>query len=187
MRTRPRLLPIFPAQPSAAYFLCATSAARLVSTVVRPSLRRPSSRSAWAIQLRIVCSLGSNSRAQLTGAAPGSMKLDYLLAKLGWISSSCSWHRVLHSPKGLGVHETGGTPDTPAGRFTHCRYRLAPGTWPLLVQWRGLHKGAILQPPGPGRAFKGLVRRCETVLRERFDRRLVYALTPGHLHLIPLT
>ena len=30
MRTRPRLLPIFPAQPSAAYFLCATSAARLV-------------------------------------------------------------------------------------------------------------------------------------------------------------
>ena len=38
------------------------------------------------------------------------MKLDYLLAKLGWISSSCSWHRVLHSPKGLGVHETGGTP-----------------------------------------------------------------------------
>ena len=36
------------------------------------------------------------------------MKLDYLLAKLGWISSSCSWHRVLHSPKGLGVHETGG-------------------------------------------------------------------------------
>ncbi len=38
------------------------------------------------------------------------MKLDYLLAKLGWISSSCSWHRILHSPKGLGVHETGGTP-----------------------------------------------------------------------------
>ena len=29
-KARPRLLPIFPAQPSAAYFLCATSAARLV-------------------------------------------------------------------------------------------------------------------------------------------------------------
>ena len=32
---------------------------------------------------------------------------------------------------------------------SHCRYRLAPGTWPLLVQWRGLHKGAIAQPSAP--------------------------------------
>ena len=40
------------------------------STVVRPSLRRPSSRSAWAIQLRIVCSLGSNSRASSPGLRP---------------------------------------------------------------------------------------------------------------------
>ena len=53
----------------------------------------------------------TNRPLRVKHAAPGSMKLDYLLAKLGWISSSCSWHRVLHSPKGLGVHETGGTPN----------------------------------------------------------------------------
>ena len=80
------------------------------STVVRPSLRRPSSRSAWAIPVADRLFVGFKLSGQLTGSAPGSMKLDYLLAKLGWISSSCSWHRILHSPKGLGVHETGGTP-----------------------------------------------------------------------------
>ena len=62
--------------------------------------------------------VGFKLSGQLTGAAPGSMKLDYLLAKLGWISSSCSWHRVLHSPKGLGVHETGGTPVRRNGPYT---------------------------------------------------------------------
>ena len=33
-----------------------------------------------------------------------------------------------------------------------------------------LRKGAVLQLPGPGRAFQG-VRDCETVLQERFNWR----------------
>ncbi len=40
------------------------------SAVVVPSWRRPSSRSAWATQLRIDCAEGSNSRARWSGLRP---------------------------------------------------------------------------------------------------------------------
>ena len=105
-----RLLPIFPAQPSAAYFLCATSAARLVLPFCQAVSTTAFIQVCLGDPVADRLFVGFKLSGQLTGAAPGSMKLDYLLAKLGWISSSCSWHRVLHSPKGLGVHETGGTP-----------------------------------------------------------------------------
>ena len=55
-------------RPGLAAFLKAARQGDVI--VVRPSLRRPSYRSAWAIQLRIVCSLGSNSRASSPGLRP---------------------------------------------------------------------------------------------------------------------
>src|ERR1700731_4755546 len=46
------------------------------STVVGPSTRRPSSRSACATQLRIACADGSNSFASCSGTSP--YQLDHL-------------------------------------------------------------------------------------------------------------
>ncbi len=59
------------------------------SSVVRPSLRRPSSRSAWPTQLRIAPAEGSNSRAS-TPARPH--QLDHLPPELRWIRRMCSRH-----------------------------------------------------------------------------------------------
>ena len=40
------------------------------SAVVRPSARRPASRSAWRTQFRIACADGSNSRPKASGDRP---------------------------------------------------------------------------------------------------------------------
>ena len=81
------------------------------SAVVRPSVRRPASRSAWATQLLIDCAVGSNSPAEVLGGTSGSDQRDQLFAKLRRIRSSGSWHRGLLLPQGLGVHESGSGPD----------------------------------------------------------------------------
>jgi len=52
---------------------------------VRPSCRRPSSRSAWATQLRIVWAEGSNSRASFSGLLPARTISTI------WLRNSCAY------------------------------------------------------------------------------------------------
>ena len=82
------------------------------SALVRPSSRRPSSRSAWRTQIRIDCAEGWNSLASSSGVRPARTSSHHLPAKLRRIV-------VRHSelllpgtrvPQRSGVHQTGPTP-----------------------------------------------------------------------------
>ena len=111
------------------------------ASVVSPSLRPPSSRSACLTQLRIVCSDGSNSRAS-----------DRTLRPLGTSSTICCLHsggyRPLLSamthlpvwPKGKGVRHSGATPvdgkPRPAPLSGRCRSRIV-GTLTLCASEKG--------------------------------------------------
>jgi hypothetical protein len=79
------------------------------SAVVRPSSRRPLSRSACATQLRIACADGSNSLASSSGLRPGSNQLYHLPAKFRRIGRVLSCHCELRKFKRSGVHESGAT------------------------------------------------------------------------------
>ena len=74
------------------------------SSVVRPSVRVPSSRSAWRTQFQIDRAVGSNSRDSDSGVRPPTHQVDHLLPVLRRIRPSAPRHRVL-LPKSGGVHE----------------------------------------------------------------------------------
>ena len=115
---------------------------RLISlraSVVRPSLRRPSSRSACLTQFRIVCSDGSNSRATDPGLRPAltssttrslysggyrPLLLPAMIHLLGWTQ----WKGVRHS---------GATPSTsPRTRWTKATRTAMPERLPPRPRWK---------------------------------------------------
>ena len=132
MRTRPRLLPIFPAQPSAAYFfaqlpqLGSFYRRQAVSTTafIQVCLGDP-------VADRLF--VGFKLSGQLTGAAPGSMKLDYLLGetrvdKLVLFLASCPpFSQRIRCP-------------TKPGNSTsnlHCPLGIGSCRWTLSDEWKG--------------------------------------------------
>ncbi len=85
------------------------------SGLVRPSPRRPSSRSACRTRLRVLSAAGSNSRASESGLRPARYRLHHLPPELRRIRFSRLRHRrhLLLHPKASGVHESVATPDHP--------------------------------------------------------------------------
>ena len=81
------------------------------ATLVRPSWRRPLSRSACLTQLRIDCALGSNSFANSSGRRPTRTSSIILRRYFG---AYCAWLlgvvALLHFPHSASVHQTGSTP-----------------------------------------------------------------------------
>src|SRR5208283_2358974 len=81
------------------------------SSLVRPSWRRPLSRSACLTQLRIDCALGSNSFANSSGRRPTRTSSIILRRYFG---AYCAWLlgvvALLHFPHSASVHQTGSTP-----------------------------------------------------------------------------
>src|SRR5437667_3941658 len=112
------------------------------SSVVRPSWRWPSSRSAWATQLRIDCAVGSNFSASSSGFRPArtistSRRLNsggYGTWDLGIVNSS-SLERDLVStkPGALQIERTGRLPSAAVQSFAYrasCFAFLSfPVTW----------------------------------------------------------
>src|SRR5262249_31094667 len=91
----------------------------LRSSVVRPSLRRPSSRSAWRTQFEMHWAVGSNSRARSDGDRPARTSSTirrryssgYGLRDFAIVDS---YHH-----KGVRVHETGATSNPLLRTFLH--------------------------------------------------------------------
>src|SRR5207244_12372986 len=120
--------PVSRANQAAAFFKISRSSRRTLfsrrsrrsssrSSVVRPSWRWPSSRSAWATQLRIDCAVGSNFSASSSGFRPArtistSRRLNsggYGTWDLGIVNSS-SLERDLVSTKPGALHYRDGVP-----------------------------------------------------------------------------
>ena len=78
------------------------------SADVSPSVRVPASRSTCLIQLRMVCSEGSNSVASSPMERPALASSIICRRNAGGVGWACSWHGDLFSlDKGKIVHQTG--------------------------------------------------------------------------------
>src|SRR5262245_16685057 len=115
------------------------------SAEVNPSARRPSSRSACATQLRIVCAVGSNSRSNSSGVRPARTRSTICRRNSGAYGA----HFLpllgiggLLRHKSSGVHETGSTsvdglpPNIDLHDFIKSDAVLAP-----IVNLRGARRG----------------------------------------------
>ena len=81
------------------------------STVVRPSSRRPSSRSACRTQLRIACARALVLASQLPGRATRVHQLNHLTPVLRRVGRMTSRHSDTSFAQYSGVHQSGATSD----------------------------------------------------------------------------